>query len=55
MPCQIICPNLLCRKFLTVPDDTRGKAVKCQHCGQMFKVPEEKRAAAATAAKTPAK
>jgi hypothetical protein len=42
MPCQLICPNLRCRKILAVPDDVRGKLVKCQHCQTMFRVPEAK-------------
>ena len=40
MPVQLICPNLRCRKFLSVPDEVRGKLVKCQHCQTMFRVPE---------------
>jgi hypothetical protein len=43
MPCQLICPNLRCRKILSVPDEVRGKLVKCQHCQTMFRVPESKR------------
>jgi len=43
MPCQLICPNLRCRKILSVPDEVRGKLVKCQHCQTMFRVPEAKR------------
>ena len=43
MPCQLICPNLRCRKILSVPDEVRGKLVKCQHCQTMFRVPEPKR------------
>jgi hypothetical protein len=45
MACQIICPNLRCRKILSVPDEVRGKLVKCQHCQTMFRVPEGKRPA----------
>lgn len=41
MPCQLICPNLRCRKILSVPDDVRGKLVKCQHCQTMFRVPDQ--------------
>jgi hypothetical protein len=53
MPVQLICPSLKCRKFLTVPDEVRGKMVKCQHCHTQFRVPEAKAAAAvAPAAKT---
>lgn len=43
MPVQLICPNLRCRKFLSVPDEVRGKLVKCHHCQQMFRVPEAKK------------
>jgi predicted Zn finger-like uncharacterized protein len=43
MACQIICPNLRCRKILSVPDEVRGKLVKCQHCQTMFRVPDAKR------------
>jgi hypothetical protein len=47
MPCQLICPNLRCRKILSVPDEVRGKLVKCQHCQTMFRVPDGKGAVAA--------
>jgi hypothetical protein len=40
MPVQLICPNLRCRKFLSVPDEVRGKLVKCQHCQTNFRVPD---------------
>jgi hypothetical protein len=43
MPVQLLCPNLRCRKFLSVPDDIRGKLVKCHHCQQLFRVPESKK------------
>ncbi len=43
MPVQLICPNLRCRKFLAVPDEVRGKLVKCQHCQTMFRVPDASR------------
>ena len=42
MPVQMLCPNLRCRKFLGVPEDLRGKLVKCQHCQTTFRVPEGK-------------
>jgi hypothetical protein len=54
MACQIICPNLRCRKILSVPDEVRGKLVKCQHCQTMFRVPDPKRVPVAAAAGTPA-
>ncbi|MGH7213288.1 MAG: hypothetical protein ACREIT_00695 [Tepidisphaeraceae bacterium] len=40
MPVQLICPNLRCRKILCVPDEVRGKLVKCQKCQTMFRVPD---------------
>jgi hypothetical protein len=40
MPLQMVCPNLRCRKFLSVPEDVRGKLVKCQHCQTQFRVPQ---------------
>ena len=49
MPCQLICPNLRCRKILSVPEEVRGKLVKCQHCQTMFRVPEPKRHSVAAA------
>ena len=39
MPVKLVCPNLRCRKFLAVPDEVRGKLVKCQHCETTFRVP----------------
>ncbi len=50
MACQLICPNLRCRKILSVPDEVRGKLVKCQHCQTTFRVPENKRLVTAGAA-----
>ncbi len=43
MPVQLICPNLRCRKFLSVPEDVRGKLAQCQHCQTTFKVPEARK------------
>jgi hypothetical protein len=58
MAVQLICPNLRCRKFLSVPDEVRGKLVKCQHCQTAFRVPEpakkQEPAAVAAAAAAPA-
>jgi hypothetical protein len=45
MSCQLICPNLRCRKILSVPEEMRGKQVKCQHCQTSFRVPPTKLAA----------
>lgn len=55
MPVQIICPNLRCRKFLSVPDDVRGKLVKCQHCQTMLRVPDGSPKPASSAGGKPAK
>ncbi|MCC6240089.1 MAG: hypothetical protein IT448_07320 [Phycisphaerales bacterium] len=46
MAVQIICPNLRCRKILSVPDEVRGKLVKCQYCQTTFRVPIDKKAPA---------
>ena len=54
MPCQLICPNLRCRKILSVPDEVRGKLVKCQHCTTMFRVPDAKRTETIVTAGAPA-
>jgi hypothetical protein len=50
MAVQLICPNLKCRKLLSVPDEVRGKMVKCQHCQTQFRVPEARKAQGAVAA-----
>jgi hypothetical protein len=50
MAVQLICPNLRCRKILSVPDDVRGKLVKCQQCQTMFRVPEPKKVAVSAGA-----
>ena len=40
MAMTIVCPNLKCRKILAVPDELRGKSVKCQHCQTVLRVPD---------------
>ncbi|MGA2442257.1 MAG: hypothetical protein ABSH08_14990 [Tepidisphaeraceae bacterium] len=50
MAVQIICPNLRCRKILAVPEEVRGKQVKCQHCQTTFRVPEHRRPVVAAGA-----
>jgi LSD1 subclass zinc finger protein len=42
MAVQLLCPNLKCRKILSVPTEARGKLVKCQYCQTMLRVPEPK-------------
>jgi hypothetical protein len=39
MTITIICPNLLCRSVLQVPDSVRGRKVRCGKCGKNFLVP----------------
>lgn len=53
MSVQLICPNLRCRKFLAVPNDVRGKLVRCQHCQQMFRVPDSSKREATAASAPP--
>lgn len=36
---RLICPNLQCRKILTVPQTARGKTVRCRNCGIKINVP----------------
>lgn len=36
---RIMCPNLICRKVLAVPEAVRGKTVRCKACGTNIKVP----------------
>jgi LSD1 subclass zinc finger protein len=38
----MLCPSLKCRKLLSVPDEARGKLVKCQYCQSMLRVPAAK-------------
>ncbi|GJQ28449.1 MAG: hypothetical protein HBSAPP03_03330 [Phycisphaerae bacterium] len=35
----IMCPNLVCRKILSVPPECRGKTVRCKNCGTNIRVP----------------
>jgi len=48
MPAQVMCPNLRCRKILSVPDEARGRVVKCQYCQSLLRVPEGKPTASST-------
>jgi hypothetical protein len=40
MAITIICPNLMCRSVLQVPEATRGQKVRCGRCGKNFRVPD---------------
>jgi LSD1 subclass zinc finger protein len=39
MAAQLMCPNIRCKKVLSVPEDARGKVVRCSHCQTAFRVP----------------
>ncbi|MBU6413013.1 MAG: hypothetical protein KGS45_06030 [Planctomycetes bacterium] len=36
---RIMCPNLACRRILSVPGAARGKTVRCRNCSTNIKVP----------------
>ncbi len=36
---RILCPSLLCRRVLVVPNNARGKTVRCRNCGTNIRVP----------------
>ena len=36
---RIMCPNLTCRRVLAVPENLRGKTVRCKNCSTNIKVP----------------
>jgi hypothetical protein len=36
---RIMCPNLVCRKVLAVPESLRGKTVRCAGCSTNIRVP----------------
>jgi LSD1 subclass zinc finger protein len=52
MHVQLICPNLKCRKLLAVPDELRGKPVKCQYCQTVLRVPAVPKSALAASGKS---
>ena len=41
MSVTMMCPNLLCRKILMVPDEMRGNRVRCSYCGNVLLVPKK--------------
>ena len=41
---RLICPNLKCRKILSVPDSARGKKVRCRGCGMRVQIPTKEAA-----------
>ncbi len=36
---RVMCPNLTCRRVLAIPQNARGKTVRCKNCGTNIKVP----------------
>lgn len=42
MAAQLMCPNIKCRKILSVPEEARGKVVTCSHCQTTLRVPQAK-------------
>ncbi len=39
---RIMCPNLTCRKVLSIPEMARGKTVRCKSCGTNIRIPSVK-------------
>lgn len=36
---RIMCPNLTCRKVLSIPAMARGKTVRCKSCSTNIRIP----------------
>ena len=36
---RLMCPNLTCRRVLSVPEEARGRSVRCRGCGSTIRVP----------------
>jgi hypothetical protein len=43
---RIMCPNLSCQRILAVPEQARGRIVRCRVCGMNIRIPEGKTAVA---------
>lgn len=39
---RIMCPNLTCRKVLSIPEVARGKTVRCKSCGTNIRIPSNR-------------
>lgn len=39
---RIMCPNLTCRKVLSIPEVARGRTVRCKNCGTNIRIPTVK-------------
>jgi hypothetical protein len=46
---RVMCPNLRCRSILAVPNEARGKMVRCRNCGMNIMVPPKVTAPSAEA------
>ncbi|MBB6440307.1 DNA-directed RNA polymerase subunit RPC12/RpoP [Phycisphaera mikurensis] len=44
---QMVCPNLRCRKMLSVPVIARGRTVRCRACSMRIHVPRAENPATA--------
>ncbi len=36
---RIMCPNLSCQRILAVPEQARGRIVRCRLCGMNIRIP----------------
>jgi ribosomal protein S27E len=39
---RIMCPNLSCQRILAVPEQARGRIVRCRVCGMNIRIPTGK-------------
>ena len=39
---RIMCPNLSCQRILAVPEQARGRIVRCRVCGMNIRIPQAK-------------
>jgi hypothetical protein len=39
---RIMCPNLSCQRILAVPEQARGRIVRCRVCGMNIRIPDSK-------------
>jgi ribosomal protein S27E len=39
---RIMCPNLSCQRILAVPEQARGRIVRCRVCGMNIRIPAGK-------------
>ena len=51
---RILCPNLICRRVLSVAEKSRGKVVCCRRCGTHVRVPRPGESGAENSSKSTA-